>query len=67
MEVTLLGNGVEEVSIVPVVYPCGTVIISTLVFLRLLILLLNLLILLLLSLSNHATLKSNFKKKKRGR
>ena len=47
----MLGGGGDEVSIMPVVYSCGKVSISSLGFFCLLVILLNLLILLFLSLS----------------
>ena len=53
----MLGDGVEEFSIVPVVYPCGMVVSHHLVIFCLLVLLLKLFILLCLSLSDHATFK----------
>ena len=55
----MLGGVYEEVSIVPIVYPRGTVSISPLGSFFLLVLLLKLLVLLLLSLSEHTTFNSN--------
>ena len=47
----MLGGGVDEVSIIPVVYPYGTVIVSSLSFFHMLVILLNLLVPPFLSLS----------------
>ena len=51
VEGTVLGGGVDEVSIIPVVYPYGTVIVSSLSFFHMLVILLNLLVPPFLSLS----------------
>ena len=54
----MLGDGIEDISMLPVVYPRGTVSVSSLGYFCMLVLLLNLLILLCLSLLEYATLKS---------
>ena len=54
----MLGDGKKEVSIVSVVYPCGTVVVHHWNIFRMFVLLLNLLILICLSLSEHATFNS---------
>ena len=53
----MLGDGQKEVSIVSVVYPCGTVSVLLLSYFRLLVLILNLLILLLFYLLENSILK----------
>ena len=58
VEGTVLGGGGGDVTIVPIVYPRGTVSVSSLGSFFWLALLLNLLILFCLSLSEHATSKS---------
>ena len=53
----MLGGGGDEVSVMPIVYPHGTVSVSSLVFFGLLIHHLNLLVLSLLSLSYYTIFK----------
>ena len=58
MEGKVLGGGGDKVIIISVVYPCGTVSVSSLGYFRVLVLLLNLFTLLILSLLELAILKS---------
>ena len=52
------GVGGEEVSILPVVYPIGAVIVSSIGYFFMLVLLINLIILLVLYLLDKSTFKS---------
>ena len=63
VEGAVLGDGGDEFSIVPFVYPCGTVSVSSLDFFSLLVFLLNLLILIFLYLLEQATLKSTSRRR----